>query len=469
MADAPAENPLSTQIHPLLRQRMLNRAATFSEGAQHATAPRRRNSTLSQYSDTRHSFRSSTDDLQQFLGKNDMDKLTTTDEVSFWHSAPLAFAIVPAVAGLLFQNGGAIVTDILLLGFGSLFLNWCVRTPWYVHVSLCRATADRDREWYHAAQHTQYVDYDEPERDDTILEGDEVGVEPMEDDVQAPGPADTVPLDNKDVVNNSNAPSSKAQDEAHKELRTNEMLALFTCFIGPLVGACLLHAIRSQLTRPAEGLVSNYNLTIFVMGAELRPMHHIIKLQQARMLHLQRLVHSDHKLEYTRADIHDLSTRLASLEARVSESPQNTDVESLKIGATVRQGLQPQLDALNRAVRRYEKRQAAQSMQIEARFQELDGRMRDALALAAAAARTGQRPGMIPMLLTWVANLFTLGARTSWALATYPYRAVAVVADRTSNLFTGADRQPRKRVTGQSTGNSYPAVSTSRLQSRSGR
>jgi hypothetical protein len=266
MADAPAENSMSTQIHPLLRQKMLNRAATFSEGAQHPIAPPRRSSILSQYSDTRHSVRSSTDDLLQSLGKNDMDKLTTTDEVSFWHSAPLAFAIVPAIAGLLFQNGGAVVTDILLLGLGSLFLNWCVRTPWYVHGSLCRAIAHYHREWYHAAQHTRYVDYDELERDDTILEGDEFGGEPMDDDMQTPGHADAVPLDSKHSVNNDKAPSSEVQDEAHKELRTNEMLALFTCFIGPLVGACLLHAIRSQLTRPAEGLVSNYNLTIFVMG-----------------------------------------------------------------------------------------------------------------------------------------------------------------------------------------------------------
>jgi hypothetical protein len=59
-----------------------------------------------------------------------MARLTTTDETTLWHSAPLAFAIVPAFAGLLFQNGGAVVTDILLLAFGSMFLNWCVRTPW---------------------------------------------------------------------------------------------------------------------------------------------------------------------------------------------------------------------------------------------------------------------------------------------------------------------------------------------------
>lgn len=132
MAEAPAESSGNSQasIHPLLRQRRLNRAATFSEGAQ-PPLPRRRNSTLSQYSDTRHSFRSSTDDLLRSATSNDMEKLTASDEISIWHSAPLVFAIVPAFAGLFFQNGGAVITDILLLAFGSMFLNWCVRTPWY--------------------------------------------------------------------------------------------------------------------------------------------------------------------------------------------------------------------------------------------------------------------------------------------------------------------------------------------------
>jgi hypothetical protein len=130
MADALSENQSTVpDIHPLLRQRMLNRAATFTEGAQfpNPPLPRRRSSV---YSSAQHSIRSSTDNLLRTSGHNDMDKLINSDEPSFWHSAPLAFAVVPAFAGLLFQNGGAVVTDILLLGFGSMFLNWCLRTPW---------------------------------------------------------------------------------------------------------------------------------------------------------------------------------------------------------------------------------------------------------------------------------------------------------------------------------------------------
>ena len=123
----------SSIIHNQLRERMLNRAATFSEGSRPSQQPhtRRRSSLLSEYSDTRHSFRSSTDSLlRSTTSNNDMDQLASSNEPSVWHSAPLAFAILPAVGGLLFQNGSAHVTDILLLGFASMFLNWCVRAPW---------------------------------------------------------------------------------------------------------------------------------------------------------------------------------------------------------------------------------------------------------------------------------------------------------------------------------------------------
>jgi hypothetical protein len=60
-----------------------------------------------------------------------MEGLTSSDEPSLWYSAPLAFAILPAIGGLFFTNGSAYVTDLLLLGFGAMFLNWCVRAPWY--------------------------------------------------------------------------------------------------------------------------------------------------------------------------------------------------------------------------------------------------------------------------------------------------------------------------------------------------
>jgi hypothetical protein len=100
-----------------------------------APAPgiRRRSSNFSDYSlsEARRSFQSSTDDLllpRPRGAGGDGDG----DGSSAWHSAPLAFALLPAVGGVLFTNGSAVITDVMLLGLAAIFLNWSVRLPWCV-------------------------------------------------------------------------------------------------------------------------------------------------------------------------------------------------------------------------------------------------------------------------------------------------------------------------------------------------
>ena len=88
----------------------------------------RRNSTLSDsISEARNSIRSSTDGL--FLPRVAKGEDPATDE-SHWHSAPLGLALLPAIAGVFFQNGSVFVTDVTLLVLAAIFLNWSVRLPW---------------------------------------------------------------------------------------------------------------------------------------------------------------------------------------------------------------------------------------------------------------------------------------------------------------------------------------------------
>jgi len=58
------------------------------------------------------------------------------DGTEQWHSIALIFVALPAFAGMFFENGSAVVTDILMLGLGCLFLYWSVKWPWYVVPSL---------------------------------------------------------------------------------------------------------------------------------------------------------------------------------------------------------------------------------------------------------------------------------------------------------------------------------------------
>ena len=221
----------------------------------------------------------------------------------------------------------------------------------------------------------------------------------------------------------------------------HELLALASCFVAPVCGAALLHAVRAQLSRPSEGLVSDYNLGIFLLAAEVRPLRHLLALVQARTLHLQRVVaanpHLGPSATTTSSAPHaslppsELRTRLDALEAALAARPTTAPAAPSAVAAllaspeltaappfvaAVRRAVQPELDALTRAVRRYEKRAAVLSAQTESRLRELEARGRDALALAAAAERRGAQKGAVGVLAEWV-------GRGVWAGVVQPVRA----------------------------------------------
>ena len=122
-----ARSTARSSTPPLIRQRGLNRASTFSD-----SSLRRTSSLTSNFSDSVNgagqSFKTTTDDL--FLPRAKSPDVLTSHEPSHWHSVPLALALLPAIGGLLFEKGSAVVTDVTLLSLAAIFLNWSVRLPW---------------------------------------------------------------------------------------------------------------------------------------------------------------------------------------------------------------------------------------------------------------------------------------------------------------------------------------------------
>jgi len=315
---------------------------------------------------------------------------TTTGDIpptesSSLASASLAFALLPALAGALFKNGSAIATDLMLLGLAGIFLHWSVTQPW---------------NWYHSAQGIRV----RHELDLDVAVEEESDLESSDEQRQPRTPLDDLP--EEESTESTPKPSARtsqlnsSQKSALSELYRYELLALFACLAFPLLSAYLLHAIRSQLSRPSEGLVSNYNLTIFTMISELRVFSHIFKLLQSRTLHLQRIVHANpygSSKSQENEQLNAVLERLGKLEDRnaigqTSTSKDESDtVARLKQNATlardIRSSLQPEVDALNRAVRRYEKKTGVLQFQTESRLSAIEARLDDAIALAAAAAK----------------------------------------------------------------------------------
>lgn len=358
------------------------------------------------------------------------------DEISHWHSSPLAFAILPAIAGLLFKNGSAFMTDVLLLGLAAVFMNWSIRLPW---------------DWYYSAQ---------------ALRRD---VGPAEVEVQDETAVDTAsstegsPKEGANGHINGGAPPGQGsvmdeRDKATANLRQQEILALAATFVAPVLAAYLLHAIRGQLSHGATVVVTDFNLSIFLLAAEVRPFRQIMRLVQSRTLHLQRTVSGvddpfNAVLE-ERTTVGDLTARLTDLEAKLSEHTivpptltmaQKTDINDLSI--EIKKRYEPRLEGLERAVRRYEKRSTTMAMNTEQRLQSLETRLQDALSLAAVAAQHSQNPGIVAKGLQTMSTIIALPLKLAVEICSWPLRAVDDLYVRIKRLLLGptAPRGSRRK------------------------
>lgn len=334
------------------------------------------------------------------------------------------------------------------------------------------------RDWYHSAQE---IRKQEEYNGDTIIDDDSYDEEPIETSQVL----DDVPED-EPISKQQNAPKIRrlpAHEAASNELYFHELLALLSCFLFPVIGAWLLHTIRSSLSRPSEGLVSNYNLTIFLLASELRPMSHLVKLIQARTLHLQRIVNAnpyDSVAGEPTGDLQELKKRLEDLESRGIAEPSPPEAPSegaisgkqtAALTSAVRRTLQPELDSLNRAVRRYEKRLATQTMQTESRILDLEARLADAITLAAAAAQHGQRAnhGFVAILVEWAAAAVVLPLQAFGSLLALPFRTITAFLDwaKRKILRSPSSEKARKAPTSKLGFNSR--FGADRLQTKGGR
>lgn len=432
----------------------------------------RRRSSLVSDSFERASFRSSTDSL--LLPRPSRRNLQYAEEESsegssHLHSVPLLLALLPAIGGMLFQNGSAVLTDVTLLVLAAIFLNWSVRLPW---------------DWYHSAQSIREQEEAEdiaeevntreegyfPAHAETIVEeGSQDGEEEAETSPSSPLKQPTLASPSGKPVN----PEKLRQHaSAIKELRLHELMALIACFASPLLGAWLLHHIRGSLSRPSEGLVSDYNLSIFILAAEVRPLSHLLRMIQSRTLYLQRTVATN---PYTtasptanRAAVKDLQTRVDELEAHIAsrsdllsgngttKTTSEREKELAKsIEATLRAALQPELDAVTRATRRYEKRATLLGMQTETRLNQLESRVQDAVALAAGAERAQQaraRGGLSKLVDASVMSMVAASDLGAW-IVWLPIRAaenaldtLAMLADSTVGRVTGLKLRAKRKI-----------------------
>lgn len=280
---------------------------------------------------------------------------------------------------------------------------------------------------------------------------------------------------------------SSEQRSAIRELYFFESMALVACFIFPLLAAYLLHTIRGQLSRPSEGLVSNYNLSIFCMASELRVFSHMFKLLQSRTLHLQRVVHRSPYAASPNVSaslLNDISDRLDRLEnptSRIRDGDGSSDgpgessaahtadqwKQEAALVQQVRSGIQPDLDALRRAVRRYEKKSTLLQMQVESRFGAVDARIDDSIALATSTAHSGaSQRGLLMWLVDVVMTAMLLPFRAVLQILLLPLKTVSGLLQRTAGRRVSPAVSPSAQPGPDPRTRSQPRYSGDRVPSR---
>lgn len=203
------------------------------------------------------------------------------------------------------------------------------------------------------------------------------------------------------------------REKALAEIHRSAKIALLFCFMCPPIAAFFLHQLRSQLSRPSEGLISNLNLTIFVLVAELRPAAEVGNLVRGRAARLHnmvvqplcRLEDLNSKYEMLLEDVHNLT----ALVQRALEK-------------------EAEVDAMNRAIRRYEKKEALFASKTENKMLELDSRVNDIMSTVVAPRPKQRTPKKTPSLFgrmissSW--NLAMIPFNLAWGIASYPLRLV---------------------------------------------
>ncbi|KAK4242444.1 hypothetical protein C8A03DRAFT_11380 [Achaetomium macrosporum] len=347
--------------------------------------PRRRSSTFSAYS-----LDEVTRDWQEIT-----DPAKAAD-VRFrrptWKSwVPIILASVPPIGGLIFKNGASFFSDVVMLILAAILLKWSVTAPW---------------EWYHSAQEVRVLD-----------EAVDIRSEPSSKPSSVLGSSRAT---SPSRTGRQKSMETREVDAARAKLRSHESWALLSCFLAPAATTYLLWYVRKTLGSPAGSILSSFNLGAFLIAAEIPTVLHLLKLAMDATLHLQRVVHANpyQAPTVTSDQLDDVISRIDELEARLLSECNDPQKEQQKM-QQIRAGLvrdigaaiQPQIDALNRAVRRYEKKASMQELEMEERLWELESRVDDAVAFTSVVAKAANAN-------LW--NFIGRGVAGAWYIATLP-------------------------------------------------
>ena len=153
---------------------------------------------------------------------------------------------------------------------------------------------------------------------------------------------------------------------ASSELRSLELFYLTVTVLSPLMGALFLRTIMNTLSPTS---ISWFSISLFVLATGLRPWRHVIERLQERTTDLHDIVHyppSDMEKAQSQLDL--LSEKVAMLEAELKVTKARLET----ISAEIYEHVEVTYDAMEKVVRRQEKRTEATKGALETRLSRVE-------------------------------------------------------------------------------------------------
>lgn len=168
------------------------------------------------------------------------------------------------------------------------------------------------------------------------------------------------------------APSQDASAEdrycrlASSELHVLEVFYLTVTVLSPLLGALFLRTVMNTLSPTS---ISWFSISLFVLATGLRPWRHVIERLQERTTDLHDIVHyppSDMEKAQSQLDL--LSEKVTMLEAELKA----TKARLGTISTEIYEHVEVTYDAMDKAVRRHEKRSEATKGALDTRLSRVE-------------------------------------------------------------------------------------------------
>lgn len=153
------------------------------------------------------------------------------------------------------------------------------------------------------------------------------------------------------------------------ELRRHELAGLIWVVLSPAIAGYSLRYSRYLLSN-VDRYISGFNVTVFILAASIKPLSHIISLLHERTLFLQS------EAAISESQIHVLQTKLDLLEKELF-GLRKAFATKKDLGQVVSEDINPTLQHLAKALKRFEKRDVALRTWSEEQFTSLDLKVRE--------------------------------------------------------------------------------------------